>query len=171
MGIQKIIWNMIKLSFTGFLVGKTVADRYASVLNVRGMSMSPTFNPKDYSFMGCSIDDLVLVEKFCLQKYKFSHGDVVLFRSPTNFKEKHIKRIVALPGEWIQTPNSYGDVVKIPAGYCWVEGDNLTSSLDSRSFGPIPLGLICGRVTHILWPPGRVGAVDTSFSTDRHTRY
>jgi inner membrane protease subunit 2 len=25
-------------------------------------------------------DDYVLVEKFCLEKYKFSHGDVVVFR-------------------------------------------------------------------------------------------
>lgn len=25
-------------------------------------------------------DDYVLLEKFCLEKYKFSHGDVVVFR-------------------------------------------------------------------------------------------
>lgn len=27
-----------------------------------------------------SADDRVLIEKFCLAKYKFSHGDVVVFR-------------------------------------------------------------------------------------------
>jgi len=29
------------------------------------------------------------------------------------------------------------DVVKIPEGHCWVEGDNPASSMDSRSFGPV----------------------------------
>ncbi|KAL6278121.1 hypothetical protein ACE6H2_021722 [Prunus campanulata] len=101
-------------------------------------------------------NDYVLVEKRCLQNYKFSHGDVVVF---SNYKERHIKRITALPGEWIGTRHSY-DVLKIPEGHCWVEGDNSSSSLDSRSFGPIPLGLVQGRVTRIAWPPQRIGAVE-----------
>lgn len=54
--------------------------------------------------------------------------------SPDNHKEKHIKRIVGLPGEWVGT---LYDVVHIPEGHCWVEGDNSASSLDSRSFGPV----------------------------------
>lgn len=113
--------------------------------------MSPTFNPLT-STSRVSIDDYVLVEKFCLQKYQFSHGDVVVFCSPTDHKEKHVKRITALPGDWISSPYSY-DAVRVPEGHCWVEGDNFASSLDSRSFGPIPLGLVQGRVTHIVWPP------------------
>ncbi|KAJ0818371.1 putative signal peptidase I [Helianthus annuus] len=64
-----------------------------------------------------------------------------------------------MPGDWISVPFSY-DVVKIPEGYCWVEGDNPTDSLDYRSFGPIPLGLIRGRVTHILWSPQRGQKID-----------
>ncbi|CAN6715592.1 unnamed protein product [Malus baccata var. baccata] len=120
--------------------------------------MSPTLNHGTTSLMGLPTDDYVLVEKQCLQNYKFSHGDMVVFRSQSNHKESHIKRITALPGEWIGMCHSY-DVVKIP-GHCWVEGDNSSSSLDSRSFGPIPLGLVEGRVTHILWPPQRMGAVE-----------
>ncbi|KAI3931395.1 hypothetical protein MKX01_040312 [Papaver californicum] len=60
------------------------------------------------------------------------------------------------PGDWIHIPNSY-DTIGIPDGYCWVEGDNSASTLDSRSFGLIPLGLLQGRATHIVWPPQRVG--------------
>jgi hypothetical protein len=56
--------------------------------------------------------------------------------SPLNHKETHIKRIRALPGEWLGSPHNH-DVLKIPEGHCWVEGDNVTSSMDSKSFGPV----------------------------------
>ncbi|KAL5538371.1 hypothetical protein UlMin_045390 [Ulmus minor] len=155
MGTQNILWNYSKKLFTFGLIGLTVSDRYASVAAVRGASMSPTFNPPSVAFM----DDYVLVEKTCLMNYKFSHGDVVIFSSPINHKERHIKRIIALPGDWIGIRHS-SDVLRIPEGHCWVEGDNPSSSLDSNSFGPVPLGLVKGRVTNIVWPPQRIGPVE-----------
>jgi inner membrane protease subunit 2 len=114
--------------------------------------MSPTFNPQRNSYL----DDYVLVDKFCLKDYKFARGDVVVFSSPTHFGDRYIKRIVGMPGEWI---SSSRDVIRVPEGHCWVEGDNKTSSLDSRSFGPIPLGLIQGRVTRVMWPPQRISKI------------
>ncbi|KAI3981934.1 hypothetical protein MKX01_018840 [Papaver californicum] len=86
--------------------------------------------------------------------------------SPSKYKEKHIKRVIALPGDRIQIPNSY-NTIKIPDGYCWVEGDNSASTLDSRSFGPIPLGLIQGRATHIVWPLQRFGKVEQKMPEGR----
>ncbi|KAL3839404.1 hypothetical protein ACJIZ3_023995 [Penstemon smallii] len=158
MASQSFIWNLAKTYFTAGLIGLTVSDRYASFMAVRGFSMSPTFNPHDKKTSGIVLDDYVLVEKLCLEKYKFSQGDVVVFRSPTNYKQKNVKRITALPGDWIHL--SSFDTVKIPKGHCWVEGDNAACSEDSRSHGPIPLGLICGRITHVVWPPQRIGRVD-----------
>ncbi|PWA75100.1 Mitochondrial inner membrane protease subunit 2 [Artemisia annua] len=155
----RFLWNVCKSSFTFGLVGLTISDRIASVVHVRGFSMSPTFNPHIINSMESFSDDHVLVEKCCLADYKFSHGDVVVFSSPSNYKEKNLKRIIAMSGDWINRPHSY-DMVKIPEGHCWVEGDNPTNSMDSRSFGPIPLGLIRGRVTHIVWPPQRIGKID-----------
>ncbi|XP_044500502.1 mitochondrial inner membrane protease subunit 2-like isoform X2 [Mangifera indica] len=113
-----------------------------------------------------SFDDYVLVEKFCLGNYKFSHGDVIVFRSPHNHKEKHVKRIIGSPVDWIGTHSSY-DVVKVLDGHCWVEGDNPSSSMESRTYGPIPLGLVQGRITHIVWPPQRLGAVKRNIYADR----
>ncbi|KAH9738994.1 mitochondrial inner membrane protease subunit 2 [Citrus sinensis] len=135
MAAQNFLWSFTKNCFTFGLIGLTISDRYASIVPVRGSSMSPTFNLTTDSFMGSLSDDYVLVEKFCLQKYKFSHGDVIVFCSPSNHKEKHVKRIIGLPGDWIGTPMT-NDVMKVPNGHCWVEGDNPSSSLDSRSFGP-----------------------------------
>ncbi|KAK9061349.1 hypothetical protein SSX86_018530 [Deinandra increscens subsp. villosa] len=159
MRATSFVWNVCKSSFTCGLIGLTVSDRIASVVHVRGFSMSPTFNPPNNTSLGLFTDDHVLVEKHCLTDYKFSHGDVVVFCSPRDYREKQIKRITGMPGDWVSVPLSY-DAVKIPEGHCWVEGDNPTNSLDSRSFGPIPLGLIRGRVTHVIWPPQRVGKID-----------
>ncbi|XP_071734650.1 uncharacterized protein [Rutidosis leptorrhynchoides] len=156
-----LLWNVCKSSFTFGLIGLTISDRVAGIVPVRGTSMYPTFNPH-YTTSSGFFDDRVLVEKRCLTDYKFSHGDVVVFCSPSNYKERNIKRITGMSGDWISVPLSY-DAVKIPEGHCWVEGDNPTDSKDSRSFGPIPLGLIRGRVTHIIWPPQRAGKIDRKF--------
>ncbi|KAI3525803.1 hypothetical protein L2E82_01302 [Cichorium intybus] len=153
MGTKNILLNVFKKYLAIGLVGITVTDRYGGVCPIRGSSMSPTFNPSLESFT----DDYVFLEKFCLDKYKFSHGDVVIFSDPTNYKERCVKRILAMEGDYI---SNVGGVVKVPEGHCWVEGDNSASSFDSRSFGPIPLGLIHGRVTHIVWPPQRIRKID-----------
>lgn len=35
---------------------------------------------------------------------------------------------------------------QVPQGHVWIQGDNLLHSLDSRAYGPVPLGLVRGRV-------------------------
>ena len=34
----------------------------------------------------------------------------------------------------------------MPEGHCWLIGDNLPESRDSRTYGPLPLALIKGKV-------------------------
>jgi signal peptidase I len=41
---------------------------------------------------------------------------------------------------------------KVPHGTCFVLGDNRSQSKDSRTFGPIPLADVKGRVDYIYWP-------------------
>ncbi|KAJ9544310.1 hypothetical protein OSB04_024017 [Centaurea solstitialis] len=130
MGTRSIIWNVCNKYLTIGLVGITVTDRYVGVCPIRGSSMSPTFNPS----AGAFTDDYVLLDKFCLEKYNFSHGDVVIFSSPSNYKERCVKRIVGMGGDYISDVNG---AIKVPEGHCWVEGDNSASSFDSRSFGPV----------------------------------
>ena len=42
--------------------------------------------------------------------------------------------------------------ITIPHGTCFVLGDNRSQSKDSRTFGPIPLADVKGRVDYIYWP-------------------
>lgn len=41
---------------------------------------------------------------------------------------------------------------QVPQGHCWITGDNLESSRDSRTFGPLPLALVRGKVLAKIWP-------------------
>ncbi|KAF7803190.1 mitochondrial inner membrane protease subunit 1 [Senna tora] len=48
----------------------------------------------------------------------------------------------------------------LPKGHIWIEGDNIYDSTDSRKFGPVPYGLLCGKAFWKVWPPktfGRLG--------------
>ncbi|GJN09087.1 hypothetical protein PR202_ga27060 [Eleusine coracana subsp. coracana] len=115
-------------------IAVTISDRYGIAFFCIPYSNSLVFLPVLTRIL--EPGDFILAERTCLQDYKFSHGDVVLFRCPSNHKELFVKRVIALPGEWMQLPG-YPEVVKIPEGHCWVEGDNPSRSWDSRAFGPV----------------------------------
>ena len=44
--------------------------------------------------------------------------------------------------------NWQGGTVYIPPGHVWVRGDNPKESTDSNLYGPIPMNLIQGKITH-----------------------
>jgi inner membrane protease subunit 2 len=70
------------------------------------------------------------------------------------------KRIVALEGDIVKTLPPWKDkTVRIPEGHVWVEGD-APNSRDSNHFGPLPLGLVNGRIDAILYPHWRTRWVD-----------
>uniref|UniRef100_A0A803Y4T5 Mitochondrial inner membrane protease subunit 2 n=1 Tax=Meleagris gallopavo TaxID=9103 RepID=A0A803Y4T5_MELGA len=73
----------------------------------------------------------------------------------SSFTSKIIKRVIALEGDIIKTIGYKKKYVKVPHGHIWVEGDHHGHSFDSNAFGPVSLGLLHARATHILWPPKR----------------
>lgn len=52
-------------------------------------------------------------------------------------------------GKWASVRE---EVIRVPEGHCWVEGDNLEWSRDSRLFGPLPLGLVKSKVVAVILP-------------------
>lgn len=61
------------------------------------------------------------------------------------------KRIVALEGDIVRTLPPWKDkTVRVPQGHAWLEGDEPLRSRDSNTFGPLPIGLINGKIEAIL---------------------
>lgn len=97
--------------------------------------------------------------------------------TPAQSKDKFIKRIVAVGGDTVQIRNNRvilneqplpepyiasdtscqldGSLCnlprpyKVPQGYVFTLGDNRGASADSRVWGPVPIGWIIGKVTHV----------------------
>ncbi|XP_032048250.1 mitochondrial inner membrane protease subunit 2 isoform X2 [Aythya fuligula] len=122
----------IKAFFKGFFVAVPVTvtflDRVACVARVEGASMQPSLNPG-----GRQESDVVLLNHWSIRNYDVQRGDIVSLVT-IGYKKKY---------------------VKVPHGHIWVEGDHHGHSFDSNAFGPVSLGLLHARATHILWPPKR----------------
>ena len=69
-------------------------------------------------------------------------GDLIAVRDPRNPARTVVKRVAAVGGEGVT-----------------VVGDNPGASTDSRTFGPVPPGLVRGRVLYRYWPEARRGRI------------
>ncbi|HEY7624369.1 MAG TPA: signal peptidase I [Candidatus Limnocylindria bacterium] len=126
-------------------------------------------------------NDRVLVSKVDYRLGSPQRGDIIVFNPPLpDATIPYVKRVIALAGETVdlrdgavyvngrpvdfaqahgaslpQTPTiTYPFTV--PAGEIWVMGDNRTFSSDSRSFGPVPVSNIIGKVILRFWPIDRL---------------
>ena len=88
---------------------------------VTGLSMTPLLQPGEE----------ILVDLHAYQKSFPQVGEIVIAAHPYYSDLHIIKRVVFVAED----------------GSCFLQGDNLTESSDSRSFGTIDLDKIIGRVT------------------------
>ncbi|SAM04779.1 hypothetical protein [Absidia glauca] len=104
-----------------------------------GPSMLPTFN---------LTGDVMLVEHISKHFKSLERGDVIVCMSPSVPGRAVLKRIIGMPGDNICMDPTVPDrkYFDVPQGHVWVGGDNLSNSTDSRSYGPVAMGLIRGKV-------------------------
>ena len=119
----------------------------ALATQVVGPSMIPTLN---------SSGDLILYETLSVRRNKLGNGDVVILTSPKDAGTILCKRIIAMEGETVDLESSFDGRITsqkmVPKGHVWVQGDNLSNSSDSRSYGAIPKALIKGKAVARIYP-------------------
>ncbi|PKI35856.1 hypothetical protein CRG98_043765 [Punica granatum] len=108
--------------------------------------------------------DVLIVERVSHRRGKVGPGDVVLVKSPVDPRKTITKRIIGVGGDWVTFPVGPGNgdrsrSVMVPKGHVWIQGDNMYASTDSRNFGPVPYGLILGKVFCRVWPPEGFGSI------------
>ncbi|KAL3470145.1 peptidase S24/S26A/S26B/S26C [Aspergillus californicus] len=125
-----------------------------------GPSMYPTFNPRG---------DCLLVSRMHRYGRGIEVGDVVRFSHPSFLGVHVAKRVLGMPGDFVvrDLPLSVeaglsGEMVRVPEGHVYVGGDNLPWSRDSRTYGPVPMGLINGKVVARIWPLGKMKWVENT---------
>ncbi|GFR45042.1 hypothetical protein Agub_g6412 [Astrephomene gubernaculifera] len=160
-------WVSVAASHTGVFLHTLscfyVVSRYGVfVSKVTGPSMFPTFAGRG---------DFVIAEAVTPMWGQLHKGDVVICTRPVDPAESIIKRVVALEGEEVvlypDRESSEVRRIKVPPGHVWIQGDNLTHSLDSRQYGAVPLALVRGRVVLQVWP--RVTWVENSLESVKRT--
>lgn len=159
---MKLLWEVGRTVLLSAPVAITIFDTFGYVVKVEGVSMQPTFNP--YWNRARSSSDFVFLNRWQARQFgDLRRGEVVTLTNPRDPRQRLVKRVVAIEGDTIRTLGYRNRYVTLGEGECWVEGDNHIGSLDSNVFGPVPTGLITGKVTAIVWPPSRIGPVETEF--------
>ena len=94
-----------------------------------------------------------------------ARGEIVLFSFPLGTSGRAIKRVVAVGGDLVAiaahsltvngrttrlagAPSAYAArsrVERVPSGYVFLVGDNAAASIDSRSFGAVPVRYVVAR--------------------------
>lgn len=156
--------------FTVFVV-LCVKEFIFSTVLVSGASMNDTLES----------GDLMILDKFSYRLSDIKRFDIVVVQVGN---QKLIKRVIGLPGEYIEykndtlyvdgkkiNDNSTNEVTndfsieeleldKIPENCYFVLGDNRGDSLDSRIFGVVEKDAILGKAEFILFPFNRFGGVN-----------
>ncbi|KAI7866331.1 peptidase S24/S26A/S26B/S26C [Spinellus fusiger] len=110
-----------------------------------GPSMLPSFNMSG---------TFVLIDHFSQRFRNLEIGDVMVYSSPESDDRYVLKRVTGLPGDSVCVDPTESSIkhITVPKGKIWFTGDNLSNSTDSRSYGPVPMGLLKGRVVAKMWP-------------------
>eukprot|EP00735_Rhodelphis_limneticus_P012036 TRINITY_DN5211_c0_g1::TRINITY_DN5211_c0_g1_i1::g.23397::m.23397 TRINITY_DN5211_c0_g1::TRINITY_DN5211_c0_g1_i1::g.23397 ORF type:complete len:239 (-),score=8.07,sp/Q96LU5/IMP1L_HUMAN/36.62/1e-23,Peptidase_S24/PF00717.18/3.7e-10,Peptidase_S26/PF10502.4/0.81,Peptidase_S26/PF10502.4/0.013 TRINITY_DN5211_c0_g1_i1:28-687(-) len=131
------IWDAALTFAVGYCAFSQLAEYFVGFCSCSGQSMYPTLRN----------NSLLLYTPLRKNYDSVRRGDVLLIKNPT--KDGHIvKRVAGLPGDTVCYVDREGQkqAVVVPPGHMFVRGDNPRESRDSRTYGPIPLGLVKAKV-------------------------
>lgn len=142
-------------------------------VRVEGTSMMP----------GLTDNDRIFINKYVykLGIDKIERGDLVVFEYPYDTSKKYIKRVIGLPGDYVEVnegkvfvngqelqepyvPEEYRDRMSVRRAvvtldHYFVMGDHRSSSNDSRMWGTVDRKYIYGKAVFVYWPFDKMGRV------------
>ncbi len=136
-------------------------------------SMEPTLLVGDFLLVNKFVYDngTGALDRALLPRREIKRQDIIVFKYPNELSKDYVKRVIGLPGEKLEVRNkqvfindnpleepykvhlyhdedssrdNYGPVT-VPPGHLFAMGDNRDNSLDSRSWGFVPLINLKGR--------------------------
>jgi len=146
-------------------------------IRMNPLGVSPYKIPTSAMMPTLHQDDLLMADMKAYDGRAPKRGDLVVFEYPRDLTKSFIKRVIALEGETVEIRNkrvfidgqplqesykihedsavderrdNFGPL-RIPAGRCFVLGDNRDNSNDSRFWGALPLANVKGQALYIYW--------------------
>ena len=149
----------------GFFIIHAFSSYIGGVGATSGISMTPTIS---YDYRS---QPYILYSSLHRRMRNLHVGDVITYTHPILPQLSGCKRIIGMPGDFVSvvTPGRRDsdlsavdvegkwasvreELIRVPEGHCWIQGDNLEWSRDSRSFGPLLLGLVKAKVLAVILP-------------------
>lgn len=163
--LRSTIYTLITVAAVAVLV----ATLWLPVLQIYGNSMTPTLQDGEIIFS--------------IKTASFEQGDIISFYYNNKVL---IKRVIALPGEWVDIDSdgnvyvnqvlldepylperAFGDCnielpYQVPDGRIFVMGDHRSTSVDSRNtaVGCVAQEQIVGKILFRVWPLSAFGPVE-----------
>lgn len=157
----KSAWELIQVIAMAALIVIPIRMFIFQPFIVSGSSMQPTYWDKDY----------LIIDEISYRIEEPQRGDVIVFKYPSDVKQRFIKRIIGLPGEQVEIKNNQVHItdaedqtivldessylkdevamantrIKLKSDEYFVMGDNRAVSFDSRMWGALPRDLIVGK--------------------------
>ncbi len=81
-----------------------------------------------------------------------------------------MRRIIGTPGDWVRMRTNPTSRVLLKPGQVWIENDHPNAGPafpDSSDFGPVPMGLVKGKASAVVWPPHHWNFIDRVYRQDR----
>ncbi|KAF7632545.1 Peptidase_S24 domain-containing protein [Meloidogyne graminicola] len=143
--IKKIAYGLYTVSAI-----HVFSEHFGCFILCKGDSMLPTIRNNDILWAR-RLHHHQLFESTNKTLGGLNKGDIVCLANPVDLEDKSvIKRIY----RFIQK-DRYSAPMEIE-----IRGDNASNSIDSRDYGPIPIGLIQYKPIYRLYPFGRRGRIE-----------